>query len=191
MTGSAQEKLTRLFSKRFPDRKSLWGIYAAIVFLIYSWTLITSFYKLPSWMFYLTIDQILSIYAYSFSLNLIESIFLLIGVLFLEFTLFLGLKDDQEFQTRCILVVSIFLASLMTRLVMFQGYEDSGAFVAGELLWWGIAIPAGLIIAVIGSKFKLLRQIFEAISDRISIFLYVYIPLSLLSLIIVLIRNIE
>ena len=76
-------KLVKLFFGRLPDSKSILGVYAIIVTLVYSWTLFTSFYKLPSWMFYLTISQILSVYAYSFSIDLLESIIALTGVFFL------------------------------------------------------------------------------------------------------------
>ena len=91
-------KLLQLFLGRLPERKNILGVYAVIVTLVYSWTLFTSFYKLPSWMFYLTIWQILSVYAYAFSVNLLESILALTGILILEFTLFLAFKKKEEFQ---------------------------------------------------------------------------------------------
>lgn len=190
MIGNAQERLTSLFRERLPQGRSVWGVYAVIVFLVYSWTLFTSFYKLPSWMFYLTIDQILSIYAYSFSVDLVESILLLIGIIFLEFTLFLGLKNKDEFQSRSVLMVLVLLASLMARLMIFQGYEDSVAFVSGELLWWGITIPLVFLAAIIGSKIMWLRNVIDGISDRVVVFLYIYLPLSFLGLVVVIIRNI-
>ena len=60
-------KLLKLISERMPDLKNILAVYAFIVTLVYSWTLFTSFYKLPSWLFYLSIGQILSVYAYAFS----------------------------------------------------------------------------------------------------------------------------
>jgi hypothetical protein len=184
-------KLTGLFSKQFPDKKDIVGVYAVIVFLLYSWMLVTSFYMLPSWMFYLTIGQILSLYAYSFSLNLFESILLLAGILILEFTIFLGFKKDQEFQSRSILLVVFLLGVMMTRLIVFKGYEESSAFVSSEFLWWGIGLPTSLLLAVVGAKMKWLQYALNVISERLTIFLYIYIPLSFFALIIVLIRNIS
>ena len=191
MIGSAQQRLTRQFSERLPDRKSVWGVYAVIVFLVYSWTLVTSFYKLPSWMFYLTIDQILSIYAYSFSLNLLESIFLLVGVLFLHFTIFLPLKNKDEFQARSILIVFTLLVSSMTRLLLYKSYESSEAFVNGELTWWILTFFWVALFSIIMPKKKLFRSIFAGVAERVLIFLYIYIPLSFISLIIVTLRNIN
>ena len=182
-------KLVKLFFGRLPDSKSILGVYAIIVTLVYSWTLFTSFYKLPSWMFYLTISQILSVYAYSFSIDLLESIIALTGVFFLEFTLFLALRNRDEFQARSILVVLVVLISSMSRLALFQTYEDIEAFLSGELIWWAITLPSGMLLAVFASKSKIIRNILEGIAERTTVFLYIYLPLSFISLIVVIARN--
>lgn len=183
-------KLIQLFLGRLPDRKSILGVYAVIVTLVYSWTLFTSFYKLPLWMFYLTMGQILSVYAYAFSVDLLESILALAGVLFLEITIFLALRNREEFQSRSMLVVLVVLISSMLRLISFQGYEDIQAFLNGELTWWAITLPLGLVVAVAASKNKWIRKILDGIAERVTVFLYIYIPLSLISLIVVIVRNI-
>ena len=183
-------KVVKLFIGRLPDRQSILGVYALIVTLVYSWTLFTSFYKLPSWMFYLTISQILSVYAYSFSMDLAESILALTGVLFLEFTLFLTLKNREEFQARSILVILVVLISSMLRLALFQTYEDIGAYLSNELIWWAITLPLGMLLAVFAPKSKRIRNILEGIAERAIIFLYIYLPLSFISLIVVIVRNI-
>ncbi len=172
-----------------PDGKSILAVYAVIVTLVYSWTLFTSFYKLPSWLFYLTLPQILSVYAYSFSIDLIESIIALAGILLLNFTIFLFLKNREEFQSRSIILATILLGTSMLRLALFQNYEDINAFLSGELLWWAIAIPLGLILAVFAPRIKMVRSILEGFAERATVFVYIYIPLSLISLIVVLIRN--
>jgi hypothetical protein len=183
-------KLAKLFAGRLPDRQSILGVYAVIVFLVYSWTLFTSFYKLPSWMFYLTIGQILSVYAYAFSVDLLESILALAVVLFLDLTLFLALRNMKEFQSRSILVVLVVLISFMLRLNMFQSYDDIQLFLSGEMTWWAITLPLALITAVIVPRNKWIRRVIETIADRATVFLYIYLPLSLVSLVTVLIRNI-
>jgi hypothetical protein len=172
-----------------PDGRSILGVYAVIVILVYSWTLFTSFYKLPSWLFYLSIGQILSVYAYSFSIDLIESIIALAGILLLNFTIFLALKNKEEFQSRSIILAVILLGTSMLRLALFQNYEDINAFLSSELLWWIIAIPLGLILAVFAPRIKMVRTLLEGFAERATVFVYIYIPLSILSLIVVFIRN--
>ncbi|MBC7875871.1 MAG: hypothetical protein H7Y59_01760 [Anaerolineales bacterium] len=180
-----------LLAERFPDTQNILSIYAVIVSLIYSWTLITSFYKIPSWLFFLTIGQIFSIYAYSFFINLIESILMLIGILLLEYTIFYPLKKRNEFQSRSILMVVFMLSSSMIRLLLYKSYESSGAFVSGELTWWILTLLLGIFFATIIPKSERLKNVIEGIAERLIILLYVYIPFSILSLIIIIIRNIN
>jgi len=180
----------KLFVERTPNAQSVLGLYAAIVFMVYSWTLFTSFYKLPSWMFYLTISQILSIYAYAFSVNLAESVLFLAGVLALDFTLFFALRNRDEIQARSILIAFVLLASSMWRLLLFQRYEDSAAFVEGELKWWALTLAIGLPLAALIPKNNGARRILETFTERAAVFLYIYLPLSFISLIVVIARNI-
>jgi hypothetical protein len=185
-------KLGKLLAGRLPDRQSILGVYAVIVFLVYSWTLFTSFYKLPSWMFYLSVGQILSVYAYAFSIVLLESILVLAGVLFLEYTLFLALRNNkEEFQSRSILVVLIVLISSVLRLILFRRYGDIEAFLSGELVWWLVTLLLGLVIATFVPRNKWIRKILDSLAERVTVFLYIYLPLSFISLIVVFVRNIN
>lgn len=183
-------KLAKLFAGRLPDRQSILGVYSVIVFLVYSWTLITSFYKLPSWMFYLTIGQIASVYAYAFSVDLLESILALAVVLFLDLTLFLALKNREEFQSRSILFVLVVLISSILRSILFKSYDDIQSFLSGELTWWAITFLLALITAIAVPQNKWIRKVIESAAERTTIFLYIYLPLSLVSLVTVFIRNI-
>lgn len=182
-------KLGRFFAGRLPSRQNILGVYAVIVLLVYSWTLVTSFYKFPSWMFYLTIGQILSVYAYAFSIDLLESILVLAAVLFLDLTLFLAFRNKDEFQSRSILLIVGVLVVAGLRLIFFPDYEDIYAFLQSEAIWWGIALPLMLVLAVAGSKAGWVRNAVEVTAERAFVFLYIYIPLSLISMLIVLIRN--
>jgi hypothetical protein len=182
-------RLTRFFVERFPDSQSILGVYSVIVFLVYSWTLFTSFYKLPSWLFYLTVSQVFSIYAYTFSLNLIESILILALVLFLDLTLFAALRNKDEFQPRSIFLILVCLLSSMRRLVLFKEYKDTMSFLDSEFAWWILTIVFGVLSAVFAARFEWCKRFFRVVSDRMSVFLYIYIPLSLISFIVVLFRN--
>jgi hypothetical protein len=183
-------KLFKLLIERLPKLQSILGVYAVIVFLVYSWTLFTSFYKLPSWMFYLTISQILSVYAYAFSVDLAESVLVLAGILLLEFTFFFILRNKEEIQSRSILIALVLLLPSMWRLFLFQGYEDSAAFVGGELKWWILTLAIGFPLAALIPKNYWLRRILEGFAERAAVFLYIYLPLSFVSLIVVIARNI-
>ena len=184
-------RLTKWFTGRIPGTQNILAVYAVIVTMIYSWTLITSFYKLPSWLFYLTVGQILSMYAYFFLANLLESLIVLAGVLLLDFTIFAPLKNRQEFQARSIVVVLIVLSSSMARLLLFKSFEASETFIDGELTWWLLTVVIGLFLAVVLPWNKMIRGFLEGLAERFSIFVYLYIPLSLISIVVVIVRNLN
>src|SRR5688572_9713921 len=101
--------------KRFPPYASILSVYAVICFMIYSWTTLTMFWKFPSWLFNLTLDEIIGINAYSFTLNLFEGIFMLGALLFLCMLLPAGfLKDD--FTIRGTIIIACLLGSAMLHL---------------------------------------------------------------------------
>lgn len=184
-------KFTNFIRERFPDYQNLIGLYALIVLMVYSWTLFTSFYKLPSWMLHFTTIQIIAIFAYAFSLNLLESLFVLFGLFFLNYTIFVSLKNREEFQARSFLTALVLLASSMQRLILFQEYSDVAAFVSGEFTWWITTITIGLPLVILIPKIKKVRDLIRNLADRATIFLYVYLPLSFISILIIIIRNIS
>ncbi|GAB4547146.1 MAG: hypothetical protein Fur002_22870 [Anaerolineales bacterium] len=185
------EKAIAYVKGRFPDRQNIIGVYAFVVFFVYAWTLLVSFYKIPSWILFLTPSQILSIYAYNFSVNLLESFFVLLCLLVLDYTIFLPLKNKEEFQARSIFIAVILLASSMWRLIEFQEYSDVSAFVSGERAWWLYTLAIAFPVAILAPKIKKVREILQEAADRLSIFLYVYLPLSFISLVVLIIRNIS
>jgi hypothetical protein len=168
------DKIKRVVGE-FPDFESVRNVYAIIVFIVYSWTLLTSFYNLPSWMFYLTAGQILSIYAYSFLMNLAESLCLLAGVVFLEFTLFWTLKNRAGFQSRSILLILIILASMMSRLILFQADDGSGtSTLEQEMIWWLFILVPGLFIVIYIPKVYWVGNFLGSVAERAVVF-FVYL----------------
>jgi hypothetical protein len=139
----------------------------------------------------LTAGQILSIYAYAFFTNLLESLFVLLCLLILDYTLFLPLKNKEEFQARSIFVTVIVLASSMLRLMQFQEYSEVSAFASGEVAWWLSTVAIALPIAIFAPKIAKVRETLQEVAERISIFLYIYLPLSFISFIVLIVRNIS
>jgi hypothetical protein len=88
------------------------------------------------------------------------------------------------------LLILVVLISSMLRLALFQSYDDIQSFLSGELTWWAITFLLALVIALAAPKSKWIRKVIEGIAERATVFLYIYLPLSLISLVIVFIRNI-
>lgn len=178
-------------SARMPDRGAVLSVYSVLVCLLYSWTLFASFFALPSWIFFLDIVQLASLYSYSFILNFVESIFALIIVLFVEFigVNIVGVRRE-DFRPRSVMYIIILLASSVIRLYNLKGYEGITKFLDGEAVWWIGAFGTAIVMAVVAPRISWLRTALEGFADRAVVFLYIYLPLSLISLAIVMMRNI-
>lgn len=174
-----------------PDRGAVLSVYSVLVCLLYSWTLFASFSALPSWIYLLNLIEIAALYAYSFVLDFIDSILALIIVLILEFVWMLipGIRRE-DFRSRTVMYILLLLTSSAIRLYNLQGYELMTNFLDGEAIWWICTFLLAILLAVIAPQISWLRALLEGFADRAVVFLYIYLPLSLISLVVVIIRNV-
>ncbi len=171
--------------KRLPAFKDIVPVYAVIWFMTFSWTIITSFQLLSiSWIFFISVWDIVGILAYQVLTNLFES--LIVMAVLLVFTGLLPhgwLKDD--FRARGSIVAMTFLGWLIYSyfsLEMWQLHEQIGQLLLRILVTAAVLLFAGL-------KFPVIRKIVLLLAERCIVFLYVLLPMAFLSLVVVLIRN--
>ncbi len=175
------------FFARLPDRRSITGVYAVAVFLVYSWTLLASFWKVPSWLFFMKIGEILSVYTYAFVVDFAESllwifIMLLIGV---------ALPRrwwNSKFKTLGTLWIIVLLGSVMLRLYTNRAPDDWEKFIYDQWTWWGYTFLFGIILSFLFTRIGWLRKGLEDLVDRLVVFLYLYLPLTAVSIVVVFIR---
>jgi hypothetical protein len=177
------------FIVRFPDWRSIIGVYAVAVFLVYGWTLLASFWKVPSWMFFLKIGEILSVYAYSFAIDFAESILLLFVMLLIGFILPQRWWNEQ-FTSISVVWIFVLLGSVMLRLYTNRAPQFWEDFVYNQQAWWGYTVLLGIVLSTLFSRVNWLRKGLEGLADRLVVFLYIYMPLTAISIIVVLVRNI-
>jgi hypothetical protein len=175
--------------KRLPHINEIISIFAVISTMTYGWTLLAFFWKLPSWLKYLTYGEIVTVYSYSLLTNFMESIFFLALILLLCVTL-----PARHLRDVFMLRGTIFAISLLGAIIfVLSFYTDDNTVLMSTL-------PAWLVILILSSVFMVLLDLLSRkvqgvvsillwLSDRLMIFLYINLPLSLLALIIVTIRN--
>lgn len=175
-------------AKRFPAKKEILQVYAMAVFCLYAWTLVLDLWRLPSWRFFLTPWEIFSNFAYGFALNLLESLLLLGGLLLLAFLLPAKcLRDD--FVARGALCALCPLLSIALHLAACQDSSLRETFIRSLPLWWGgTAVLTALAVWLL-PKISRVRAAILDLADRLTVFLYLFLPLSCLSLIVALARN--
>ena len=157
------------------------------MFLVYTWTLFTSFWKLPSWLFFLQVGEILSIYAYAFVVNFIESLLLLLIVLLPAILLPREWWADT-FIPRAFALILIILGSAALHMSLYRTPDTRAVFISGQLFWWIGTFLLGLLLTWVAGRVKWIRSALENMADRFVIFLYIYLPLTMVALLIVVAR---
>jgi hypothetical protein len=172
---------------RLPERRSIIGVYATAVFMIYGWTLLASFWKFPSWMFYLKIQDIVSVYAYSFMIDFIESVLLIFAAVFVGLVL-PKRWWNEKFTIRGALWIIVAMGSLMMRLYTNRAPDDWEEFVYNQWNWWGVTFLLGVVLDFVFTRVSWLRSGLETLTDRMVVFLYIYLPLTAISFLIIFAR---
>lgn len=173
--------------KRAPRPYEIWSLYSTIVFLIYGWTSIAFFWKLPSWLKILNGWEIGVVVAYVLVSDLLESLVVLVVFVIAAMLLPTGwLGEDFAVRGSSIMYVFTFWTGIFTlnSLIVFP--------TRSELLWISIGLLASLGLTVFLVKRNMfVRRLMRGVSNRSIIFLYIWMPLSLLSLLVLLVRFIE
>ncbi|MDP1544868.1 MAG: hypothetical protein Q8L87_02515 [Anaerolineales bacterium] len=161
-------------------------MYAVIVMTTYTWSLVQFFWRIPSWLYFSTLGDIWIFFSYMISVNVLESVLLLVLPILLAFILPKRWFHDQ-FTVKGSLLILLGLGYMM----FFHGN-----LIAGFLSPW-VLLPKVLIAgsAILGLTFLIARIVFLEkfvleLSNRLVVFLYLWMPISALALVTVLIRNI-
>ena len=166
--------------KRLPTWSQITPVFAVIVVAIYTWTITWFFWKLPSLLNYMTAGEIAAEFSYLMVTNLLESLFILCAPVLLCMVL-PSKWFQQVFVIRGTALVMPGLGYLMYIAYHFQSREEYPAIF---FKYWslGLAFSALFFFVFLAGRISLLGKIVAFIADRAVIFLYVYLPLSLVSL---------
>lgn len=174
---------------RIPDKQSIISVFAVTVFLVYGWTLLTSFWKVPSWLFYMSVGEILSIYAYAFVLAFAECMFILFLLISISFVLPRNWWKDI-FSSIGVVWMLVIESTVMLRLYTIRQPTQWAEFVYDQGPMWGYAVGIGLMVSILVLRFSWLQNVIHGFAKRMVPFLYVYLPISVISLIVVFVRNV-
>lgn len=170
---------------RFPALKHIAPVLAIICFLFYGWTAVIFLWKLSSWLFFLTFGEIAVLAAYASVTNLVESLVVL-SILILAAALLPArwLKDDFSLRGGAL---ALALAGSML-LINHLSVIDRLGPVAYWPLWILGALLFGITLATIASRVTFLGRAIVWLGDQLIIFLFILLPMSVVSLAVVLAR---
>jgi len=171
----------------WPTLGQLTPVYAVIVVLVFSWSLYRFFWRFPSWAFFATAGEIAVILAYMTSVNVLESLLVLLTPIVMS-VLLPENWFHSRFVSRSVSLVALALAFLMYLDSQLQTYAPFPLELYRAAPLAGVAV---LWLVFVIDRVAILRRAVEALADRATVFLYVSIPLSLLAVATVLIRNVS
>jgi hypothetical protein len=175
---------------RLPGRAELLPVFAVFSFFTFSWSLYRMFWYVPGWLEYLSIWKVLVIAAYVLMAALLEAAVMagLVSLLSLAFPR--RLFKDLFVLQGCALAALTGLGAVLIQRKINLVYRLE--------IWQMALYPAILLVMIIAfvllmawalQRFPLMSRLGAALAERMTIFAYLYAPLGLLGMLVVLVRN--
>jgi hypothetical protein len=172
--------------KRLPAFPDILPVFAVITTMFYGWTMVIFLWKLPGWLFFLTAGEIAGIFAYQMTINLIESLVVLLLLLLFSMALPAhALKDI--FVIRGSAAALILIGSMM---LFLNRYVSVGPEFRNNLYWWMLGtLLVAIVLTTLSTRVRFLSASISWISDQLIVFLLVLMPLSAISIIYVVVHS--
>jgi hypothetical protein len=173
--------------KRLPEFHAILQVYAVIAVLLSAWTIVAFLWKLSAWLLILNLAEIFTIFSYAMFINLVESLIVLFILLLVSALLPPRILRDH-FVVRGTILALGFIGSLMAYVRFHKQFGiESGA---GLLFGPTAVILLTALILGFSSKIRFIASVTAWISDRLTVFLFILVPLFLLLSAYVILRNI-
>jgi len=169
--------LTGYVAARCPKKEQIIPVFAWVSFLSFTWTLYQFAYYLPSWTLNFSSIGIFSILSYSVMFDLMEALLMTLALVVVSMILPPGWVSRRFPAQGFVIVVT------MLSLILAGNGEEKGPLL--QFLF----VAAGVITNILVIRVEKLNKYLENLVGRFVVFLYLYIPLSVIGTILVLVRN--
>jgi hypothetical protein len=173
------------FSRGFPTKRESFYIFAACVFPIHVWLIITVLREVPAWMMRVTGWDLIGIIAYSLVYGLIESV-LVFGAVFL----FVILLPIAALRHKIVAVASgtVFVSALWFVILHYNEHWIGTRQVAPLLAWLTTyLLGLGGFYLLVHRSLRV-EKLVNAFVERVAVLSILYLGLDLLGLMIVIMR---
>ena len=165
--------------RKLPGWSQILPVYSVIVLMLYTWTILWFFWKIPSWLLFMNVGELLSAFSFAMLTDLLESLAALILVLLPA--LILPTKWFSEaFTARGSVLAAASLGWLM---IVAQQFQIKADYPSALIQWSPLVLAAIFVLSVLAGMHPGLRKLIASLADRLTVFLFVSLPLSLLALI--------
>ena len=164
-------------------------VYAVIVVMLAGWSVTAFLWKVSAWLLLLNLGEILTLFAYAMVTNLFESLLILLLLLALSI-----LFPPQFLRDHFVVRGAILSIGLIGALMAFVGLHMQFGIEIGTRVFLGpvtvIVFTACLLYVSSTSQFVgAVHSVILWISDRLIVFLYLLLPLFLISFVYLIVRN--
>ncbi len=172
---------------RFPSRAETFEVFAACAVPVFIWAIIAYLDAVPGFILRLSIWDVIGTASYVLAFALVESIVFLVPFVVLAFILPGRLLRDHfgALGSVLALITAAWAMHLNYDRLYFNTLTDEQVRT-GIVLYLLSILAAALLIV----RFKPLERLVRSIMDRVTILAYVYVAFALVSILIILIRNI-
>lgn len=184
----------RRISFRMPARHEALQVFSVVLFAVFGWSIRGFLYKIPAFTLYFGLGVNLAILSYMLAFALLESLLVTCGLLLLCALLpsrFLQVGFAYKgFLIVAVATISMILFETYYRVeyfkdIMARDYSSIPPFIIGTIAC-GAALAA--LLWLFHRQPRLQRYSLHVI-EQISVFTYIYVPLGLVGLFVVLARN--
>lgn len=170
---------------RLPGLGEILSAYAVIAFMLFTWSFLWFLWNIPSWMNFMTVGTLFATFSYSTAVSFLESLTFLGLLLIVCFILPSSWFRDSFAARGSVLTISLL------GLIMLRDYlviSDNFLFRSQTTFGLTVAILSALWL-FLAVRFQWMEKALNLLADRLAIFLYIFIPLSAISLLVILVRN--
>jgi hypothetical protein len=172
-------------ARRLPGRQDVLYALGGVVFVIYTWALRGFFYQLSSFLLFHSLGDILAIFAYMMALALLESILAMAALLGLAVVL-PPVWFRNGFGYKAFLTLLVAGAGAVALEHYLTKSMTEAALLYGGL---GLALLALVGLILFFEYAPRLKGLLLNGLERLQVFTYLYVPIGVLSLLVVFIRN--
>ena len=186
--------LSRSIRNRLPARSDTLHVFGVVLFVVYGWSIRGFLFKVPSFALYFGLPSDLAVLSYMFAFALVESAMFMAALLLLAAILPARVLK-QGFAYKSFIIVMVAAAASITfeawyRVDFFKDMMVGMNYMVAPFII-GIVVSILLLAALFWGfhEWPRLQRYASFVMEQLSIFTYIYVPLGLLGLVVVLIRN--
>ncbi len=179
---------------RLPARNDILHVFGVVLFAVFGWSIRGFLYKIPAFTLYFGISTNLAILSYMLSFALLESVLVMVALLAVA-AILPAQALRRGFAYKGFLVILVATLAM----ILFEGYFQIGYFKDMMAGMYYMVQPfviglASCVLALIGLLwFFHARPAYQKYllyaTEQLSVFTYIYVPLGLIGLAVVIVRN--